>query len=136
MQETAYEVRISDWSSDVCSSDLSDRPVMSAAFPLRLPVDDARDAMGVVVRLPVYSSGPRPSDVAQRRAREIGALGISMRVRPMLLAALPPVALHRYRVRVLDTPGEPTMTLYDSRGHLTPRPPLYRAAAPFGEPPR
>src|SRR3546814_2878877 len=66
-----------------------DRPVMSAAFPLRQPVDDAHDAMGVVVRLPVYSSGPRPSDVAQRRAREIGALGISMRVRPMLLAALP-----------------------------------------------
>src|SRR3546814_2500925 len=24
-QKTAYEVRISDWSSDVCSSDLSDR---------------------------------------------------------------------------------------------------------------
>src|SRR3546814_9319386 len=33
-----------------------DRPVMSAAFPLRQPVDDAHDAMGVVVRLPVYSS--------------------------------------------------------------------------------
>src|SRR3546814_12494335 len=72
---------MSDWSSDVCSADL--------AFPLRQPVDNAHDAMGVVVRLPVYSSGPRPSDVAQRRAREIGALGISMRVRPMLLAALP-----------------------------------------------
>src|SRR3546814_18394780 len=39
-----------------------DRPVMSAAFPLRQPVDDAHDAMGVVVRLPVYSSGPRPSE--------------------------------------------------------------------------
>src|SRR3546814_4814847 len=25
-QKTAYEVRISDWSSDVCSSDLPDRP--------------------------------------------------------------------------------------------------------------
>src|SRR3546814_667984 len=25
-QKTAYEMRISDWSSDVCSSDLSDRP--------------------------------------------------------------------------------------------------------------
>src|SRR3546814_8992100 len=73
--------------------------------------------MGVVVRLPVYSSGPRPSDVAKRREREIGALGISMRVRPMLLAALPPDALHRYRVRVLDTTGDTTMTLYDSGGH-------------------
>src|SRR3546814_16732280 len=26
-QKTAYEMRISDWSSDVCSSDLVDRPV-------------------------------------------------------------------------------------------------------------
>src|SRR3546814_2564935 len=27
-QKTAYEMRISDWSSDVCSSDLCDRPEM------------------------------------------------------------------------------------------------------------
>src|SRR3546814_8573334 len=26
-QKTAYEMRISDWSSDVCSSDLPDRPL-------------------------------------------------------------------------------------------------------------
>src|SRR3546814_5300692 len=26
-QKTAYEMRISDWSSDVCSSDLPDQPV-------------------------------------------------------------------------------------------------------------
>src|SRR3546814_9214970 len=29
-QKTAYEMRISDWSSDVCSSDLSDRDVRGA----------------------------------------------------------------------------------------------------------
>src|SRR3546814_4140911 len=34
-QKTAYEMRISDWSSDVCSSDLPD----SGHFP-RLPVPD------------------------------------------------------------------------------------------------
>src|SRR3546814_7910121 len=28
-QKTAYEMRISDWSSDVCSSDLSARPTAS-----------------------------------------------------------------------------------------------------------
>src|SRR3546814_16952240 len=32
-QKTAYEMRISDWSSDVCSSDLSDRP-QAQAHPL------------------------------------------------------------------------------------------------------
>src|SRR3546814_3926047 len=29
-QKTAYEMRISDWSSDVCSSDLADAVVLSA----------------------------------------------------------------------------------------------------------
>src|SRR3546814_20075175 len=33
-QKTAYEVRISDWSSDVCSSDLTDRLAI-ATFTLR-----------------------------------------------------------------------------------------------------
>src|SRR3546814_8569548 len=31
-QKTAYEMRISDWSSDVCSSDLAILPVAAAAF--------------------------------------------------------------------------------------------------------
>src|SRR3546814_20426261 len=30
-QKTAYEMRISDWSSDVCSSDLTTSPVISAS---------------------------------------------------------------------------------------------------------
>src|SRR3546814_9451704 len=29
-QKTAYEMRISDWSSDVCSSDLIDRPLIKS----------------------------------------------------------------------------------------------------------
>src|SRR3546814_13454218 len=31
-QKTAYEMRISDWSSDVCSSDLHDLPLLRARF--------------------------------------------------------------------------------------------------------
>src|SRR3546814_6198929 len=35
-QKTAYEMRISDWSSDVCSSDLSARsPMCCARWPIR-----------------------------------------------------------------------------------------------------
>src|SRR3546814_3049737 len=33
-QKTAYEMRISDWSSDVCSSDLLDRIEADAVHPL------------------------------------------------------------------------------------------------------
>src|SRR3546814_3382218 len=36
-QKTAYEMRISDWSSDVCSSDLKERaPAMPEPYPLIL----------------------------------------------------------------------------------------------------
>src|SRR3546814_13082521 len=51
----------------------------------------------------------------------------------MLLAALPPDALHRYRVRVLDTTGETTMTLYDSGGHVAPGASVYGGGVSFGE---
>src|SRR3546814_20041089 len=36
-QKTAYEVRISDWSSDVCSSDLSSSRLMLSATEARNP---------------------------------------------------------------------------------------------------
>src|SRR3546814_8648851 len=36
-QKTAYEMRISDWSSDVCSSDLSCRPTPDASRPRSAP---------------------------------------------------------------------------------------------------
>jgi len=92
-----------------------DRPVMSAVFALRQPTPDPADALGVTIRLPVYAPGPTPASVAERRSREIGALALSMRVRPMLLSALPPEALQRFRVRVRDiTDGDRTL-LYDSR---------------------
>src|SRR3546814_964981 len=32
-QKTAYEMRISDWSSDVCSSDLPERPSSQVSWP-------------------------------------------------------------------------------------------------------
>src|SRR3546814_8799718 len=42
-QKTAYEMRISDWSSDVCSSDLADREVRPKFAFAGLAVDRARD---------------------------------------------------------------------------------------------
>src|SRR3546814_1748916 len=45
-QKTAYELRISDWSSDVCSSDLLPRTLKSGdAFALLDPHGDALGAM-------------------------------------------------------------------------------------------
>src|SRR3546814_10702977 len=43
-QKTAYEMRISDWSSDVCSSDLRPRFTAPRAGVARLGADPARSA--------------------------------------------------------------------------------------------
>ena len=111
----------------------TDQPVMSAAFPLRQPVSDPRDALGVVVRLPVYRAGPQPTDVAQRRERELGALGISMRVRSLLMGGLPADALRLYRVRVLDNTDGAGVMLFDSGGDTMPGARSYGGDVAFGE---
>src|SRR3546814_10532236 len=51
-QKTAYEMRISDWSSDVCSSDLS-----IGRFPACHPWPCARPPTGVVSALPSSRTG-------------------------------------------------------------------------------
>src|SRR3546814_2973742 len=40
MQKTAYEMRISDWSSDVCSSDLPTWPTLCCGRPYHRPATD------------------------------------------------------------------------------------------------
>src|SRR3546814_12393166 len=58
-QKTAYDVRISDWSSDVCSSDLEDEPV------------GGRDAVAVEQRLGEVGRG-----AAQRDALALAELAV------------------------------------------------------------
>src|SRR3546814_2507101 len=41
-QKTAYDLRISDWSSDVCSSDLIERRNSSPAMPASRAVEETR----------------------------------------------------------------------------------------------
>jgi len=110
----------------------SDQPVLSAPFRLRQPVDDPADAIGVVMRLPVYTAGASPEGPAARRARELGALGMSLRVRPLLRAALPPDALARARVRVEDAGPEGVRLLFDSGGESAPGVPAYTGRVAFG----
>src|SRR3546814_2813649 len=69
-QKTAYEMRISDWSSDVCSSDLADR--LEDSFPQeiseRLPAHARHDLgeqrIGAVIVAPVRAG--REIDAVQR----------------------------------------------------------------------
>src|SRR3546814_19543295 len=80
-QKTAYEVRISDWSSDVCSSDLAAPAPPGRRAPAIPP--DQRQRHGVPdaapVRCPAWSSGrpyrhrrqsPHRQDAAAARDRK------------------------------------------------------------------
>src|SRR3546814_9588954 len=69
-QKTAYEMRISDWSSDVCSSDLTVPLVISQDLKVSLPRSD-RDGMQVAV---VYD-GPIPAPIAA--GQEIAKLRVT-----------------------------------------------------------
>src|SRR3546814_4269109 len=62
-QKTAYEMRISDWSSDVCSSDLGcARADLAHAGPLRFPqFAAARGAAGCAGRLVAVRADESPT---------------------------------------------------------------------------
>src|SRR3546814_3133157 len=52
-QKTAYEMRISDWSSDVCSSDLASSCAWAAAGPARAS-DTASDSVEIMTFIGCY----------------------------------------------------------------------------------
>ncbi len=93
----------------------TDLPIITAPFRLHQfkQYSDAA-AMGVAVRLPVYSRGPIPTDVAARRSREIGALAISLRLEPLVYEALGSEVLQRFQVRLRDLDAPPTDRFFDS----------------------
>src|SRR3546814_3406310 len=65
-QKTAYEMRISDWSSDVCSSDLgARRPDLGDREPDRDVAQPRRDAPAGADR-----PGAEPADLGARRSEE------------------------------------------------------------------
>src|SRR3546814_4463558 len=65
-QKTAYDMRISDWSSDVCSSDLSGRPEQDSGGAGEEDTRDGRDDR-IFTDRPPFPRGPIPSLCRQRR---------------------------------------------------------------------
>src|SRR5690606_23783048 len=63
---------------------------------------------GITLRLPVYSRGAAPTNAAERRAREIGALAISLKLEPLVTSALAgriPEYMH-VAIHDPDAPGD------------------------------
>src|SRR3546814_7950765 len=70
-QKTAYEMRISDWSSDVCSSDLVGRggtvPAVPGGFRQRAHRRQPKSLALAVSREPRHD-GRRPRDLGDRKS--------------------------------------------------------------------
>src|SRR3546814_5686019 len=89
-QETAYVMRISDWSSDVCSSDLHG-VVLHVVHRRRLTVDlglpQQRDDVVLRIDAAVFKrvldaveDAPQPLDAVERIRRQIGRASCRERV--------------------------------------------------------
>src|SRR3546814_1512531 len=66
-QKTAYEMRISDWSSDVCSSDLDDQRVLEkfGYNPGKEKATQAAQAVNGVPVFPTFAPGEQQADPAR-----------------------------------------------------------------------
>src|SRR3546814_4084821 len=72
-QKTAYEMRISDWSSDVCSSDLTDR--IGAGLRIGLRRDEIDQRLGEVRH--VGQLGPGPLQAGSELRHEMAHAGLA-----------------------------------------------------------
>ena len=88
-----------------------DLPTASAPFQLLQFQGRAESALGITVRLPVYSRGTVPLTVAERRAREIGALAVSLQLEPMITSALQGRVLEYMHVHIRDLDALPGQDL-------------------------
>src|SRR3546814_14468847 len=86
-QKTAYEMRISDWSSDVCSSDLVERLAIRL-IALRAPMAD--DLREVVAALKIATVVERIGAYAKHIAKRVPAIEDNGRIEP--LSRLPAMA--------------------------------------------
>ena len=80
----------------------SDQAAMSGAFALiqRLGLPGPND--GITIRLPIFSPGPPPRDLAERRQRLVGSVAASFRVSSLIEHALPVETRETMDVRIVD----------------------------------
>src|SRR3546814_9550387 len=71
-QKTAYEMRISDWSSDVCSSDLTGAAVSAAAEG---PADFSPSSSSTISASNIHAIGSNPTGRTTRRRSEERRVG-------------------------------------------------------------
>lgn len=101
----------------------SDQPALSAPFRLVQFADRGIAADGVILRLPIFTPGPPPTTVAERRARLAGSLGVSFQLRELIQSALPDDVRQWLHVQVSDATGGAALPLFDSHPDAHPQQP-------------
>ncbi|HEU4813993.1 MAG TPA: EAL domain-containing protein [Xanthomonadaceae bacterium] len=91
----------------------TDQAAVSAPFRLDQSVQ-AAPADGVTLRLPVYTPGPPPADVEERRQRMRGSLAVSFRAGDLIEQSLTEDARGQLHVTVADVTDGAIAPLYDS----------------------
>ncbi|MDQ3289379.1 MAG: EAL domain-containing protein [Pseudomonadota bacterium] len=100
----------------------SDQPTLSAPFRL-LQMSNADPVDGVVMRLPVYTSGPPPLTIQERRARFTGSVAASFRASSLIEGGLPMEIRERIHIVVSDVTDSVRLPLYDSHPQPHPKTP-------------
>lgn len=98
----------------------ADQPMLSA--PFRLIQDaPAHSPDGLLLRLPVYTPGPPPATLAERRARFAGSLAISFRISTLAARVFPVEWRRDLHLRVIDA-GPGHALVFDSHraAHAAP----------------
>ena len=90
----------------------SDQPVMSGAFKLIQRAGARERTDGIVIRLPVFSPGPPPRNLAERRQRFAGSVAASFQVRSLIEHALPREDGQHMEVNVSDVTDPQARDLY------------------------
>lgn len=108
----------------------SDTITLSAPLPLLQPVAAGRDRTGVVMRISAYSAGAKPLTRAQRRQREVGAIGLSLRTEELMRSTLGAHIRSRFWIAADDVSDAPRRPLYSD----LPRTESSAAAASHGTP--
>ena len=110
----------------------ADAATVSEPFPLRQRSADGKTLMGITLRLPVYSHGLIPDSVEARRAREIGALAVSLRLDALVRDGLPAQTLEQFRIRIRDMDGASSAAFFDSGTATAAGAPTYLRTLEFG----
>ncbi|RYZ71426.1 MAG: diguanylate cyclase, partial [Lysobacteraceae bacterium] len=110
----------------------ADAATASSPFVLRQLSKRGKPIPGITVRLPVYSRGPIPATVEERRAREIGALAVSLKLEALVHDGLPVQAMERFRVRVRDLDAAGAEAFFDSGSTTAADAPTFVRRLEFG----